>query len=67
MERTPMPQSNFAALIDDRPEENLFRVHRRIYRDDGAFTAEMERIAQCISSEPSTGTGEVLKPILVPD
>ena len=39
-----MLQSNFSALIDDRPEENLFRVHRRIYTDQDVFDAEMERI-----------------------
>ena len=39
-----MLQSNFSALIDDRPEENLFRIHRRIYTDQDVFDAEMERI-----------------------
>ena len=39
-----MLQSNFAGLIDDRPEDNVFRVHRRIYTDDDVFAAEMERI-----------------------
>jgi len=39
-----MLQSNFAGLIDDRPEDDVFRVHRRIYTDDDVFAAEMERI-----------------------
>ena len=39
-----MLQSNFSALIDDRPEDNHFRVHRRIYTDEDVFAAEQERI-----------------------
>jgi benzoate/toluate 1,2-dioxygenase subunit alpha len=39
-----MLQSNFAGLIDDRPDDNVFRVHRRIYTDQDVFAAEMERI-----------------------
>ncbi len=39
-----MLQSNFAGLIDDRPEDSVFRVHRRIYTDQDVFDAEMERI-----------------------
>ena len=39
-----MLQSNFAGLIDDRPDDNVFRVRRRIYTDQDVFAAEMERI-----------------------
>ncbi len=39
-----MLQSNFSALIDDRPEDNHFRVHRSIYTDEDVFAAEQERI-----------------------
>jgi len=31
-------------LIDDRPEENLFRVHKSIYSDPAIFDLELERI-----------------------
>ena len=31
-------------LIDDRPEDNVFRVDRKIYLDDGLFESELKNI-----------------------
>ncbi len=39
-----MGHMDFAALLDDRPGERIFRVHRDVYRDKDLFQAEMERV-----------------------
>jgi benzoate/toluate 1,2-dioxygenase alpha subunit len=36
--------NGFAALVDDRPADGVFRVDRAIYTDDAVFDAEMVRI-----------------------
>ena len=37
-------QSNMDALIDDRVEDGMFRVHRSVFHDPDLFEAEMETI-----------------------
>lgn len=36
--------AGFDALVDDRPEDGVFRIDRAIYTDQAVFDAEMERI-----------------------
>lgn len=39
-----LPQVDVARLVDDRPEEGIFRVHRDAFRDPEVFALEMKRI-----------------------
>jgi benzoate/toluate 1,2-dioxygenase alpha subunit len=43
-ERTDMDDTALRALIDDRPDEGIFRVHRAIFDDSAVFDLEMQRI-----------------------
>lgn len=38
------PRSDFSVLVDDRPQDGVFRVDRSVYNDPAVFEAEMARI-----------------------
>jgi benzoate/toluate 1,2-dioxygenase subunit alpha len=44
IEETTMGHVNIARLLDDRPAERIFRVHRDVYRDRELFRLELERV-----------------------
>lgn len=39
-----MPTPTAASLIDDRPDQGVFRVHRDAFRDPGIFALEQQRL-----------------------
>ena len=43
MDGSPISQ-RFASLVDDRPEDGMFRVDRSIYTDKAVSQAEFENI-----------------------
>ena len=59
----PVLDRGFASLVDDRPDDSVFRVDRSIYTGEDIFNAEMERIFErswvflCHESQvPETGS-----------
>src|SRR5690606_29830529 len=43
-QETGMSTIDIASLLDDRPEDGVFRVHRGIYSDPDVFEMEMKYI-----------------------
>jgi phenylpropionate dioxygenase-like ring-hydroxylating dioxygenase large terminal subunit len=44
MHKVTMNTDEIAALLDDRPDEGIFRVHRRAYEDEQIFELEMKHL-----------------------
>ena len=53
-----MTENRYRDMVDDRPDDGVFRVDRSIYTDQEIFDAEMEHIFEagwnflCPSSSP---------------